>query len=307
MKARLLVALAALAVAGVGCGGITSLDPDAGGKGGAAGNAGAGGKGGAGGAGGGAGSAGGAGGAGGSCQGLTGSDCTSRPDCVLEPGCQICPWDQPTPICAPRGSLEVCPAIACFDPCVGLAQDACAARQDCTVTSCPTCGGTAFAGCVHVGAPLPQCPAPPPCPPPPVCTGLTEAACMATQGCGPRYCPGCQGQQIYAGCTPPGATAPACPAIACPVTCSGLTTEATCDARSDCHSVFYDPGTCGCAVSGCCAKFSRCADGPANCKGAVACAIASPFCEAPYVISYTQNCYEGCVRATECPATAAGP
>jgi hypothetical protein len=54
-------------------------------------------------------------------------------------------------------------------------------------------------------------------------------------------------------------------------------------------------------ASGCCMKFSRCADGAANCKGGnIACTIATPHCEAPYVLSYTQSCYEGCVRATEC-------
>ena len=84
-------------------------------------------------------------------------------------------------------------------------------------------------------------------------------------------------------------------------TCAQATTAAACDASADCHSVFQDPGTCGCAAPGCCAKFQRCSAGKkANCKGPVACLVAQPFCEAPYVLSYINACYEGCVRATDC-------
>jgi hypothetical protein len=93
-------------------------------------------------------------------------------------------------------------------------------------------------------------------------------------------------------------------------TCSQVTTQAECDGRSDCHSVFVDPGTCGCAAAGCCARFNRCADGgKANCNlpTGLICAIATPFCEAPYVHSYTTNCYEGCVRQNECAGADAGP
>jgi hypothetical protein len=83
--------------------------------------------------------------------------------------------------------------------------------------------------------------------------------------------------------------------------CSAITTQAACDSRGDCHSVFVDPGTCGCAAAGCCAHFSRCADGGhANCTNTVTCEMATPFCELPYVVSYTNNCYEGCVRQSEC-------
>jgi hypothetical protein len=91
--------------------------------------------------------------------------------------------------------------------------------------------------------------------------------------------------------------------------CSQVTTRAECDSRSDCHSVFQDPGTCGCAPAGCCARFNRCADGGrANCTGPVAfgCTIAPPFCELPYVLSYTANCYEGCVLQSECAGADAG-
>jgi hypothetical protein len=86
------------------------------------------------------------------------------------------------------------------------------------------------------------------------------------------------------------------------VACSAVTTLEACDARTDCHSVFTDPRNCACAALGCCARFSRCADGDrAGCtsKG-IACEAPVPYCEAPYVVSYAQLCYEGCVRMTEC-------
>ena len=88
-------------------------------------------------------------------------------------------------------------------------------------------------------------------------------------------------------------------------TCGQVTTQAECDGRSDCHSVFVDPGTCGCAGAGCCAHFSTCAaGGHANCTGPAQCDMATPHCEAPYVVSYTGICFEGCVRQSECAVVA---
>jgi hypothetical protein len=91
---------------------------------------------------------------------------------------------------------------------------------------------------------------------------------------------------FYAGCKP----------------CAQVTTLNECEARSDCHSVFQDPGTCGCAAVGCCARFSRCADGAqAACRGTPSCASATPFCEEPaFYVSYANSCYEGCVAAKDC-------
>jgi hypothetical protein len=86
-------------------------------------------------------------------------------------------------------------------------------------------------------------------------------------------------------------------------TCAQETSVEACDARTDCHSVFVDPRTCGCAALGCCAHFERCAEGKiAKCTapGGLGCEIAEPYCEGPYVIAYTDICYEGCVRQTEC-------
>jgi hypothetical protein len=95
----------------------------------------------------------------------------------------------------------------------------------------------------------------------------------------------------------------ACPPIdAGAVKCADVTTLEECDARTDCHSVFQDLQDCRCAAVGCCTRFLACADGDrAQCKATnVLCKIATPYCEGPYVVSYTAVCYEGCVRATEC-------
>jgi len=84
-------------------------------------------------------------------------------------------------------------------------------------------------------------------------------------------------------------------------TCSQITTQSACEIRSDCHAVYVDPGTCGCSSPGCCAHFDRCTDGgKADCTGPATCKIATPFCEAPYVVAFTGTCYEGCVRQTTC-------
>jgi len=137
--------------------------------------------------------------------------------------------------------------------------------------------------------------------------------CAAPDAAGdPAICPA--GQVWCPGCTPgTGSCGAACTAVACLAdaggsdvasdACSQLTTQAACDARSDCHSVFRDLGTCGCAAKGCCIHFSACADGgKALCTmpSTMACTIATPSCESPYVVSYTKACYEGCVLESEC-------
>ena len=86
------------------------------------------------------------------------------------------------------------------------------------------------------------------------------------------------------------------------VSCAAVTTQVACDARSDCHSVFEDPHNCACAALGCCARFARCANGDrAQCTNpGIECERVTPYCELPYVVSYTGTCYEGCVRSTDC-------
>jgi len=104
----------------------------------------------------------------------------------------------------------------------------------------------------------------------------------------------------------------ACPALdagtgdAASVSCSQVTTQTECDVRSDCHSVFLPGTTCGCSAVGCCMLFSRCADGGrANCTGPVAC-MAPPNCGPLYNLSYTNVCFEGCVRPSECAGVDGG-
>lgn len=134
--------------------------------------------------------------------------------------------------------------------------------------------------------------------------GAIDSGAGGQGGGGGKATGGSGGKGVDAGCSGSG-----CPSDggsdAATSPCSQLTTATACDARSDCHSVYVDPGTCGCAPSGCCARFNRCADGGrANCTGPATCKMAEPFCESPYVVSYSNDCYEGCVRQTSCaPAT----
>ncbi len=85
--------------------------------------------------------------------------------------------------------------------------------------------------------------------------------------------------------------------------CAEVSTQTECDARTDCHSVFTDSNDCTCGGLGCCAQFSRCADGAlANCDiSDVSCDAPTPYCESPvYVVSVSGFCYEGCVRPADC-------
>jgi len=126
-------------------------------------------------------------------------------------------------------------------------------------------------------------------------------------GTGGVTCTGSVCPPADAGCEGGGCSRDAGTSDAFSGSCSQVTTEAECDGRGDCHSVFVDPGTCGCAAAGCCAHFSRCADGGrANCSGPATCLAPQPFCEAPYVLSYVSNCFEGCVRQSECASADAG-
>jgi len=130
--------------------------------------------------------------------------------------------------------------------------------------------------------------------------GADAGPCPAGQ----IWCPGCT--HGTGGCSTGG-----CPGFACPLpdagtsdassgSCGQVTTQAECDSRSDCHSVFMDSGICDCAFAGCCTHFIGCGDGGhANCSGNVFCNMAAPSCEAPYVPSGS-ICWEGCVLQSEC-------
>jgi hypothetical protein len=130
---------------------------------------------------------------------------------------------------------------------------------------------------------------------------LGESDCLASSACRADYCSGCQ-TRIFAGCASPSDPPPQCPAIKCVAACAAVATLAECEARTDCHSVFTDPGTCDCAVLGCCAHFSGCANGDkAMCTSpGLLCRVATPYCEGPYVVAYSGSCFEGCVNKKDC-------
>ncbi len=142
-----------------------------------------------------------------------------------------------------------------------------------------------------------------------VCTASPCVAQDASAACPSNYrwCPGC---------TPgTGSCELYCPASPCfigdggaetgdaTLACSGVATQADCEARSDCHPVFQDLGVCGCAGVGCCIRFNRCASGAkAICTvpATFGCTVQTPSCEGDFVISYSGSCYEGCVKTSEC-------
>jgi hypothetical protein len=236
-----------------------------------------------------------------SCDSLDEASCKARRDCQPD-YCQGCGGAQTFVGCGAPGGGTACPAIACVPPpCSGLDEASCTARSDCHAESCPNCdGGVGFAGCIAPGDPQVQCPAA--CIGEPPCNQLSESQCTTRGDCAPGYCPNCSGGQRFVGCAAPG-TAFSCP-LTCPApsSCSTVTTEAACDERNDCHSVFAESPACDCATAGCCAHFSQCADGgKASCTGPASCNIVGPYCDGTaYVVSYTATCYEGCVRPSEC-------
>lgn len=186
-------------------------------------------------------------------------------------------------------------------PCRQLGETACRARNDCAVGACSLCGGGGtFVSCYDRATESPPACIGAACPQP--CPGLDEATCKAHTECRVDTCPGCNGASSFTRCAALNDPPSLCPAILCPVACAEAGTKDACEARPDCHSVFVDGRNCACAALGCCARFSRCADGgAAACKAPViTCDAATPYCEGPFVVSYSGSCYEGCVQATDC-------
>ena len=139
---------------------------------------------------------------------------------------------------------------------------------------------------------------------------LDEASCKTRTDCRVDSCPGCNGGSSFVGCA--AANDPdlqRLSAIPCPAPCAVATTKETCEARPDCHSVFVDDRDCACAALGCCARFSRCADGAsAVCKAPpILCDLVTPHCEGPYVVAYSGSCYEGCVQSSDCAVNCRWP
>jgi hypothetical protein len=172
--------------------------------------------------------------------------------------------------------------------CGGSAGGMCAANQFCDVPS--SCGR--IANVTGTCAP----------------TGL-DGGCIAVDmpvcGCdGKTYGNDCERMRVGVQKASEGACvtdAGVAPSDALAGTCSALTTQTACEARSDCHAVFNDPNNCACAALGCCAKFSKCASGArANCSGPATCNTVTPHCEGQYTVAYANSCFEGCVKSTAC-------
>jgi hypothetical protein len=203
------------------------------------------------------------------------------------------------------GSVLVQPTDAGADggavACRQLGEAACRLRSDCAVGACSSCtGGPSFITCYDParesgpGCATIACPAP--------CATLDEASCRTRTDCRADACPGCNGSQAFVRCLGANDPIAACILLPCPAPCAAATTKETCEARPDCHSVFVDDRACACAGLGCCARFSRCADGAsAVCKAPpITCDAVAPHCEGPYVVAYSDSCYEGCVQSSDC-------
>ena len=256
---------------------------------------------------------GGGGGSAPTCSGLDEATCTAMPGCTAQ-RCKACPSAAPTYVgCTTPGTLLECPAESCVEPtCGSLDETSCMGRSDCHAGYCADCSGTQkFAGC---GGPSDAVACPVyACPNIPACSGLDETSCAATPGCSAQSCSTCGGTPVYSACYATGNTPPGClqePCVSPPASCAELPDQATCDARPDCHSVFGKCLGCSCPTAGCGVGFVTCADGAkADCSGpkgvgAAFCHAVSPDCASTtataYVVSYTADCYEGCVRPSEC-------
>jgi hypothetical protein len=238
------------------------------------------------------------------CTGLDEATCNVTYGCQAQ-SCPDCMGGQTFAGCAaPGGAGVICGP--CPPTCSGLDETSCEASGYCHLGYCANCGGgQTFNVCLGPNevAPCPQyaCPVMPR-----PCSGLDEMTCNARGDCQAEYCNWCQ-QRAFVGCADPG-TGFACPAEAppCPpVPCAAVMDQLSCDARTDCHSVFIaGDAACDCSAPGCCTTFLQCREGgKAVCAPPQGefCTIAPPSCEAPaYVTSYTPNCYEGCVRPSEC-------
>jgi hypothetical protein len=140
------------------------------------------------------------------------------------------------------------------------------------------------------------------CPAP--CSSLDEASCKARSDCRADTCQGCNGSgRFFSGCSDAAGRPFTGCILLCPaLPCMQLATKEACEDRDDCHPVFVDGRDCDCLALGCCARFSYCADhSVALCEAPpIVCDAVTPYCEGPYVVGYTNGCYEGCVQSSDC-------
>ena len=204
------------------------------------------------------------------------------------------------------GSVLVQPTDAGQDgsavACRQLGEAACRSRSDCAVGACSSCsGGSELHQLLRSGerAPARIAPASP--------VRRSARRSMRRRARRARTAastpvPAATAAARSSAAPPPMIRSVVCPAIPCPAPCAAMTSEGACEARPECHSVFVDDRDCQCAALGCCARFSRCADGAsAVCKApAITCDAVTPHCEGPYVVAYSGSCYEGCVQSSDC-------
>jgi hypothetical protein len=165
----------------------------------------------------------------------------------------------------------------------------CDAQAACHVITCPSCSGaSSFAGCYALDENPPglcpgiQCPA--------QCPQLaTRQDCLAVPTCEAPGCPDCGGGTTFIGCYNKGQG----PIIDCAqcLDCSQFGDEGSCDASSQCHSIYMN------------GAFSLCGNGPAHCSpdpAQPACGAPTPFCDGDFTVGYSGSCPEGCVRAGAC-------
>jgi hypothetical protein len=232
--------------------------------------------------------------------------CSAHPECLAE-HCSDCRGGQTFVDCtSPDGPMVECGP--CPPDCSTLNETSCKANSYCHPGYCADCSGAQkFTACLGpneaVACPGYNCPSLMPAP----CATLDEASCNTVAGCKAYYCPTCDGGQTFATCSSASNGGVGC-SLACPAptSCADVTTQAACDARTDCHSVFGACFGCSCPTTGCPVVFTSCADGAkADCSGpkgvgAAVCMVLPPGCGGAYVTSYTTDCYEGCVLPTEC-------
>ena len=239
-----------------------------------------------------------------SCGGLNEATCKTRSDC--QPN--YCCGGEVYAGCGLTGAAVTCMTSCPAPPptCSDLDETTCSSTAGCAALRCGTCSATGeavYRSCYRSDVSPHALLIDPSCPPPLACTGLDETTCKMFSDCQTQYCPDCMGDQTFVGCGAPGSSGPGCAECLAPFPCANVPDEATCDALSDyCHSVFGD-----CPASGCPEIFATCAEGgkaacnePTITSGMI-CDRLPPSCKAPaFVVSYTTDCYEGCVRPTEC-------
>jgi hypothetical protein len=138
------------------------------------------------------------------------------------------------------------------------------------------------------------------------CSQWTDDDSCSAHGCVPQDCPGC-GVPTFAGCYAVGVTPAECSAPPCvsPPACTGLTTQAACNANPQC-TVIFQQALCNCDSPDCCPMiFNSCAitgsfecvpptGGPGSCPLVLS-------CDSGYLAAYgSAGCEIGCVETAVC-------